>query len=382
MLEAAVDQLAGFDGRGAPVLSVYLGLDPARHVRRSHRIAFEDLVRETRERLEGPAREAFVQEAARVRTWLEGQEPPRGRGLALFSCSSRELWEAHVLAVGVDDHLAFEARADVAPLLGVLDEHERFAIALVDKERARLFVIFAGEIEEMDVLKDFVPGKHDQGGYSQPNYQRHHDAHVFRHLKRVVEHLAHLLRRRRFDRLIVAGPEEATSELRRLLPRMLALRLAAVVPGEMFATDAEVLDTALEIERRLERETEARLLDELLETAGAGGPATCGVVPTLDALWFDAVQTLVVSADVHVGGIECPNCWRLDPGSSVTCPACDAPTRPVHDLFHRAMGAARERAAGVEVLHGEAAGRLLKQGGGLSAFLRYRPPAPVGLEES
>jgi peptide subunit release factor 1 (eRF1) len=149
----------------------------------------------------------------------------------------------------------------------------------------------------------------------------------------------------------------------------------------MFASDAEVLEKALQIERRLERETEERLLDELLEKAGAGARATCGVVSTLDALWFDAVQTLVVSAGVHVGGIECPNCGRLDPGSFVTCPVCDVPTRPVHDLFHRAMASARERAAGVEVLHGDAAGRLLKQGGGLGALLRYRPPTPVGLEE-
>ena len=380
MLEAAgIDQLAVFDSGGAPVLSVYLGLDPARQVRRSYRIAFEDLVRDARERLEGPMREAFMREAVRARAWLEGQEP-RGRGVALFSCAPRELWQALVLSVDVDDHLAFDSRADVAPLLDVLDEYERFAVALVDKERARIFVVFAGEIEEADVLKDFVPGKHDQGGFSQANYQRHHEAHVFRHLKRVVEHLAHLLRRRRFDRLIVAGPEEATSELRRLLPRVLGLRLAAVVPGEMFATGAEVLEKALEIERRLERETEERLLDELLEKAGAGGRATCGVVATLDALWFDAVQTLVVSAGVHVGGIECPNCGRLDPGTFVTCPACDTPTRPVHDLFHRAMGSARERAAGVEVLHGEAAGRLMKEGGGLGALLRY-PPPPVRLEE-
>jgi len=381
MLDAAtVDELASLDSGGTPVLSVYLGLDPARQVRRSYRIAFEDLVRDARERLEGPVREAFVQETARVRAWLEGWDP-RGRGLALFSCARRGLWQTHVLSVDVDDHLAFDSRSDVAPLLDVLDEYERFVVALVDKERARIFVVFAGEIEETDVLKDFVPGRHDQGGFSQANYQRHHEAHVFRHLKRVVEHLAHLLRRRRFDRLIVAGPTEATSELRRLLPRVLGLRLAAVVPGEMFASDAEVLETALQIERRLEREGEELLLDELLEKAGAGGRATCGVASTLDALWFDAVQTLVVSAGVHLGGIECPNCGRLDPGAFVTCPVCDTPTRPVHDLFHRAMVSARERAAGVEVLHGDAAGRLLKQGGGLGALLRYRPPTPVGLEE-
>jgi peptide subunit release factor 1 (eRF1) len=380
MLKAAtIDELSGFDSGGEPVLSVYLGLGPDRQARRSYRIVFEDLVRDQRERLERPLREAFVEETVRVQAWLEGQEP-RGKALTLFSCGPRGLWQAHFLSVGIRDHLAFDQRADLAPLLDVLDEYERYAVALVDKERARILTVFAGEIEETEVFKDFVPGKHDQGALSQARYQRHHEAHVYRHLKRVVARLAELLRRRRFDRLIVAGPDEATSELRRLLPRVLSRRLAAMIPAWVSATDAEILEQTLEVERRIERETEARLLDDLLEKAGAGGRATCGVLPTLDALWFDAVQTLVVADGVHVGGVECPRCGRLDPGSFVTCPVCDAPTRPVHDLFHRAMGVTRELAGSVEVLHSAAAVRLLASGGGLGALLRYRPPQPAAAE--
>jgi peptide chain release factor subunit 1 len=55
--------------------------------------------------------------------------------------------------------------------------------------------------EQGEAFKDFVPGKHDQGGPSQARYQRHHEAHVHWHLKRVVSHLAEMLRRRQLDRL-------------------------------------------------------------------------------------------------------------------------------------------------------------------------------------
>jgi peptide subunit release factor 1 (eRF1) len=44
----------------------------------------------------------------------------------------------------------------------------------------------------------------------------------------------------------------------------------------------------------------------------------------------------------------------------------------LHDVFHRAMGRAREQAASVEVVHGAAAQRLQETGVGLGAFLRYR----------
>jgi hypothetical protein len=176
------------------------------------------------------------------------------------------------------------------------------------------------------------------------------------HLKRVAQRLAELHRSRRFDRLILAGPMEATTQLRGVLPRPLATRVAAVVPAEMAAGDRELLDLA-----------------------GPAGRATLGVPPTLAALWSDTVQTLVVAHGVHDDGSECPNCARLDRGRVKSCPACGHAMRPVHDVFHRAMGRAVDQSGRVEVevLHGAAARRLIELGGGLAAMLRYPTPVPA-----
>lgn len=326
--EEQIAQLEEFNGGDAAVLSLYLDLDPEREPARAHRVVLDDLTREIGERLEPPACRALADEATRVRSWLD-DEVPRGRGLAVFSCEPRGLWQAHVLPARIESHAAFEPIPDVAPLLDLLDEYERYAVALVDKARARLFTVFAGAIEEHDTFEDLVPPKHDQGGLSQANFQRHHEAHVYRHLARVADHLTALLRVRAFDRLILSGPVEATSELRRLLPRALAHRVVAVIPGELFASTADVLERTLEVERRIERESEERLLAELFELAGGGGRAVCGVAPTLEALWRGAVQVLVAADDVHGGGSDCPTCGRLEPGSVATCPSCGSTTRVV-----------------------------------------------------
>jgi HSP20 family molecular chaperone IbpA len=197
----------------------------------------------------------------------------------------------HALAVRLRDHLAFEPAADVAPLLALLDEYERYAVALVDKQRARLFTVFLGEIEERaSFQEELLPAKTDQGGLSQAGDQRHHEAHVHWHLKRVVQRLAELHRRRPFDRLILAGPEEATTALRGLLPRALAHRLVAVVPAQASAGDAEILQATLDVETRVEREMEERLFGRVLDLVGPGGRATLGVGPTLAALWADALS--------------------------------------------------------------------------------------------
>jgi peptide chain release factor subunit 1 len=346
-----LERLRVFDAQGARVLSVYLDLDPGGQVRHTYRVAFEDLVKETRERLDDSVKPALAAEVERVGAWLESAQPG-GQGLAVFSCSPRGLWQTEFFAVRLRNHLTFEPQPDVAPLLELADEYERYAVAVVDKGTARILSIFAGEIEEREEVESLVIGKHDQGGWSQANYQRHHEAHVFWHLKRVVQRLSGLLRRRRFDRLILMGPEEATSALRHLLPHVLAQRLAAVIPGTLAANDREIVDKTLEVERRIEREAEERLLDQVLDNAGPAGRATVGVTPTLAALWADLVQTLLVSHGLQMEGSECPNCARLDPGRVKSCPACGAAMRAVHDLLHRAMARAVDQAARVEVLHG------------------------------
>ena len=376
-----IEQLEGFDGQGARVLSVYLDLDPATLVRRSYRIAFKDLVKDTRERLDEAARTQLSAEVERVQDWLDGQ-PPQGKGLSVFSCGPRQLWRAEFLAVRVTNHLTFEPTPDVAPLLAVLDEYDRYAVAAVDKEKARLLIVFAGAIEEREQFKDFAIPKHDGGGLSQANYQRHHEAHVYWHLKRVAQRLAELFRRRPFDRLILAGPEEVTAELRRVLPHALERRVAAVVPAKVVASEHELLERTLEVERRIEREAEERLLQELLDRAGPGGRGVLGVRPTLDALWADLVQTLVVARGVHGEGSECTNCARLDPGRVETCPTCGKAMRPLHDLFHRAMARVVEQAGSVEVLHGAAERRLMEAGGGLGALLRYPSAVPQAISGS
>jgi hypothetical protein len=150
---AELERLESFDGGPSPALTVYLDLDPARQVRHSYRIAFEDLVKEARERLPEAARADLAREVATVQAWLETQEP-HGKGLVVVSCAPAHLWHANVLRVRVTDHLAFEPRPDVGLLLELVDEHERYAVVLVDKDQARVFTVFLGEIEAVEDLRE------------------------------------------------------------------------------------------------------------------------------------------------------------------------------------------------------------------------------------
>jgi peptide subunit release factor 1 (eRF1) len=374
-----VEQLARFDGTGARVLSLYLALDPTRQSTRSHRIEFKDLVKEIAGMLTEAERNDLDREAERVTEWFDRLDEPQGLGLILFSCTPRDLWLTHFVNVSVQDHLAFDFRPDIAGLLELVDDYERFAVAFVTKDKARVFTVFAGAIEEIEVLEDFVPGKTDMGGLKQSTIQRHHELHVLWHLKKVAAHLSTLQSRRSFDRLIIMGPVEATTEFQEILPQSLKMRIAAVVRGDESATNAEILKHALEAERRIEADAEERLATEVVEMAGSGGRATCGVDPTLEALWAGDIRTLVIAEAVELTGTECSNCGRLHRGNAPICPTCGGSTHILSDFSHQIAGRAVEEGGRVEVVHGAAARRLNTAGEGLAAFLRF--PWPIHLPE-
>jgi peptide chain release factor subunit 1 len=366
-----LEVLERFDGGGANVLSAYLDVEPERRRRGAYTIVFRDLVRDIRRRLDKDARRDLAAESARIEEWLQTARPD-GRGVAVFSCLPRDLWQVHVLPDPVRDVVEYDAAPHLAPLLDVIDEYERYAVAVVDKEKARLLTVYMGEIEESDAFKDFVPGKHDQGGPAQARYQRHHETHVLWHLKHVVATLEDMLSRRAFDRLILGGPEEATSELSELLPEHLAQRLVSVIPVDSAASAAQILELTLEVERGVERDAEMRLVNELLDLAGGGGRAACGPGATIDALVLGEVSTLVLADGLRASGSECPNCGHLEWGTAGTCPVCGHALRPGEDIVDRLVQRAAGQSGEVEIVHDEAAQRLTDSCRGVGGVLRFR----------
>ena len=80
-----------------------------------YRIAFEDLVKDARLMQSDAALPQFSDEVARVQTFLE-TEPPRGKGLAIFTCEPQILWRAEFLAVRAPNHLVFAPKPEYPEL--------------------------------------------------------------------------------------------------------------------------------------------------------------------------------------------------------------------------------------------------------------------------
>ena len=362
--------LASVDAGDDMVLSAQLDLSGDRQIERSYRVAFDDMARRYRAALARAAWPAFDREVDRVREYLAALMPA-GAGLVIHSCEPLGLWHVVAVPTPIPNEIALGRFARVRSLLDFVDEHEPSAVALVDSEEARVFLLERGQVVDSWDLLSLVPGRHKQGGWSQANYQRHHDNVVDVHLRTVCDQLVELGQRQPYRRLIIGGPVEPVTRLQELLPRTLRERLAGTFEAEMFASNSETLDRASAVLKAAERESEERVVAQLREGAHDGGAAVLGFTPTLAAVAARQARTLVVASATSQQGASCPSCGGLFVGALSICPACGKVVETVGDVVDEAMRRTIVSGGDVEVTHGVAAAELLAIGAGIGALLRY-----------
>lgn len=373
------------------VLSVYLDVDPSTTQREGYEASLLELWKPLRASLDNTDLTTRLEEEigranAYVRSW---NEPP-GRSLALFTSAPADIFIPIALDVPVLSGARFAARAHLLPLIAALDEHERYCVALVDRERARVMTVWMGRIDQRTEFTDDLPGRVTGGGgwstgghessrpgtargivhSSQGGYARHIDHQVHLHMRRVVDELWRLRRNHVFDRLIIGGPPEAMNMLRQALPRSLNALVAGEFTGELFASDDQVIERVRGIEAQAERQRERVLVEEMIQRSLKRQLAVTGWDETLMALCEGRVHELALIEGLSVAGYVCPEGHLAVTERIERCPLCEEPTWPVDDLAAWAMQRAAATDAHVEFVRGEAAELLRVHG--IAANLRYQ----------
>lgn len=370
-------KLADWSTSGFPVVSLYLDVDGSRLPKRADYLArAEHLTHRAHENArtmnDREHARSVQRDAQRMWDYINGEFDRKGgvRGLALFGCSAMGLWEEIVVPRRVPERVVVGERPYLVPLEALVEGFETMCVALVDRERARVFISAVDRIEEVSDMLDEVPGWHDQGGWAQARFQRHIRDHIQRHLKHAAEVLLRLMQRGRYDRLVLAGPDEAVADLERELHDYVRRTIVGRITLAVTTSATDVLERVRRLEEELERHREEKAIRRLTsETDGKTGRAVAGIEDTLRALEEGRVDTLLVAADLEVAGVRCPSCGHLELRGR-SCPACGVSTEETSDLVEEAVESALRQRTRVEVVpQGLAAG--LARLGGVGALLRF-----------
>jgi peptide chain release factor subunit 1 len=370
-------ELAAFRASHGCAVSLYVGLDPsvvptagdlASHTR-SLLARAERQLDERRATLSHDERKALARDLERIGVWFESEFNRDGvRGVAVFSAELDDLFLQLPLPWPVDDEARIASQLYLAPLVRLAGGGDGALVAYVGRERGDVYRLRAGQLVPLVDETAEVPGRHEQGGWSQGRYERHIESIVDRHLRDVADALDRCVRRLRGVRVVLAGPEETRSGFEGLLSSETRAVLVGWVAAEAHVDAPRLLEAAQPLLDEWRAGREDQLLARWREEAARNGRAATGWEETLQAASDGRVELLLVQDGADREAYVCPACGRAQ-ATDGSCPL-DGTTLQLADTgLDLAVHQTLTHGGTVEVIGEEH--RDLEPVGGVAALLRF-----------
>jgi peptide chain release factor subunit 1 len=368
--ERDLEELVAFRSDGAPVLSLYLNVDPTQQSTDHYRLTMRSLLSEVQD-------DARQEDLEAIERYFDFEYDWQGRGVVVFSCQDEDFWRSYSLAVPVQDYAYVSHRPYLKPLTDVLDAYGRYGVVLVDSEEARMFLFDLGElVETTETLGEEVrrakhggaSGVTGMRGGMPARAARREEAVIQRNLKEIAEATESFCGNVRCTRLVLGGSEANISHFRELLPKGLAENVIGTFQVDLGAPIAEVQDRSRNLIEQVAQEREEERVDEMIAGWRRGSGAVVGLSDTLAALQEHRAGVLLVSAGYEASGYRCSNCRYLMLSDREECPLCGGDVGHVDDLVDTMVHRALEQDVEVEVVRGNP---KLEEVGHVGALLRY-----------
>jgi len=257
-------------------------------------------------------RVALKQDFVRIREFFANEFQRNGaRGVAVFSAGMDNVWRPQPLIESVPDRVRVGREFHLAPLVPLVGRGEGAIVVFVGRERGELFRLRSGRLDEIVERTDDVPGRHDQGGWSQSRYQRHIEKLVGEHLKDVAQELERRVRRLRSPKVIVVSSEETRAEFEEQLSNGAKKAVVGWTSAEAHASPQDLLQLTSPILDEARAKQEAGLIERWREGAGRGGRAASGWAETLEAASDARVDVLLYEEGSDQEAWQCAACGRL-----------------------------------------------------------------------
>lgn len=353
-----------------PVTSVYLNTDGARYPKPGdYEARLDAMLREARkeaDQKDDAHRSAVHADTEAIGRWIRS-DFTRGnvRGVGVFA-SGGQIIDSIQTAMAFRNVWRISEHPYVVPLEALLGRSHHIALALVERDRARIFRYRLGELEEyVDVASD-VHSQHKQGGWSQLRYQKNIAHETLHHYKDTAEILRLLHADSNLDALIVAGPQTEAKEFsKHLHPYLQQVVHGSPISLTVNATSDDIREKMKAVEQEMVSSRRSQLLQRLAAAQGQAEKAARGLRHVVEAINGKRVETLFV-----VEGAGQPG-FRASTGALALhesdARAYGEAVEPVDDLIDEIIEEAVRSGAHIELFRDEV--RL--DGHPVAALLRF-----------
>jgi len=322
-------------------------------------------------------RKAFLEDQKLIERYVEGlvrrAHDEEVKGLAIFSCTGAKTFLTYPSVIPFENAFFLSALPSLQPLVRLSSQYQNTLAVMVDTDSAKLFEVSLEGLMAESVIENYVPGRHDQGGWAQMRYQRHIKDHMDKHHKEVAEQLTELFDSGKWKRVVLIGQERIVANFKAFLPERVKQQMMDTFPMDFSEERSKVLEKLFERLLQKEKEEVSRQLQELEERTPQGGLATFGLNGTLEALNGGQVHTLYLLTSFSHSGGKCGRCGSLvlvHPAGSgpASCPICKGEIKIV-DLGEEMMRSALRQDGEVKWIEENS---IVKENDGVGASLRFR----------
>ena len=297
------------------------------------------------------------------RTYDEGVN-----GIAILACSGIDAFIIYRSSIPFDNQFTISSKPSLRQLVQISDEYRGAIAVMVDTDRAKIFEMSLGEIHLESQIESYVPGRHEQGGWSQMRFQRHIREHMHQHHKGVAEQLVKLFDDERYENIVLIGQEHILATFRALLPERVKEKIKGELSAEFEEESSTLAQKVIEYLHGEYLKEEDTIIEELIETALARGAATVGLSDTIEAINRGQVHRLLLDRDLKSQGWQCTKCLALGEITTLSCPFCNSAIETI-DLAEEMIRSVINRDGEVDMVKDHP---KLSKYGGVGAMLRFK----------
>ena len=298
----------------------------------------------------------------------------QARAKAIFACGSRNFWrEFDLPPLLPGTQLFVNRRFHLKPLAALLGAQPRLCVAVLDRQRARLFDLRLDDLKEREGLFHALPrrGRSDGfGGYDAGHSERRVADEAMHHFKAVAARLKDEVEKGVWEKLIVGCQDNNWPEFEPYLHPYVKLRLLGHFSTEVSTVaNDQIREHASRILQQRLDERRKTLAREALSQAKGNGRGVTGLRRVLRSLELGEIQTLFLGENFSARAVECTNCGHLDSHMIPHCVVCGRATRELEDVCDAIIPAAIRRDVELFYIKNDTE---FDRVGNVAALLRFR----------
>lgn len=218
-----------------PILSIYLGTEDKKSPTTDFLLS--KFHSEILQKMKEEEKKLFKESLMKIEEYLKDLFDTRGNRSIAFFTVDNQLFEALDFEFPLSSFYAISDSPDIKPILKALKIHQKYLVLLVDREKARLFTVHLGEIEEhKDIFDESVPQKVkaiNEAWGRESKILRHIEDHLHRHLKLIVHETIKFIDTKNIHFIILGGHKDIFEKMKKHLPKSISQKILGTFVTEL-----------------------------------------------------------------------------------------------------------------------------------------------------